>query len=481
MTLPEHWVSADSATSLANIFQQRVRLTPGAVAYRDRDPRTGEWQDQTWADMQARIARWRAGLAAQDLAPGSRVAILLPNSSEWVAIDQAALSLELVVVGLFPDDTAPTNARLLENSGASVLIVEQLQAWQLIESALSLPALECVLVCEALRKPVPTRVRSVADWLPDQGQVTTPEIDAQALAALVYTSGTSGQARGAMLTHANLLWNATACAQAVVVSAPESLLSFLPLAHGFERVVGYYRSIITGATTAFCRQKRLLHKDLAAVRPTALLGVPEVYERYHRELHRQLGERSVLVRRLVQFTMNLGWSVFQRDQGQDRRHLRHLLWPLLRATIAARCLQPLGGRLDTAVTGAAALSPPVARTMIGLGVHLLQGYGLTEAGPVVSVNRRADNDPQSVGLLLEGVETRIGAGNELMLRSPGVMQGYWRDEAATAEAIDNTGWLRTGDKISRLEQQRLYLTGRLKEVIVIPPAKKHRLSRWSSC
>jgi len=174
----------------------------------------------------------------------------------------------------------------------------------------------------------------------------------------------------------------------------------------------------------------------------------------------------------VALTIRTGESVFECEQGRGRFHLRHLLWPLLRYFVARRCLRLFGAQMQVAVSGAAALPAPVARTLVGLGLPILQGYGLTEAGPVVSVNRINDNELDSVGLLIDGVQTRSGPDNELLVRSRGVMQGYWNDPEATAAIISAGGWLHTGDKVSRLDKKRLYLTGRMKEVIVMSSGEK---------
>ncbi len=304
---------------------------------------------------------------------------------------------------------------------------------------------------------------------PRQGAL---DIAPDALASLIYTSGTTGRARGAMMTHRNLVWNAQANAEALPAVEDEHSVSYLPLAHGYERVADAYRAMITGGVITFCRHSRFLGMTLARTPATALVGVPRVYERFYIELHRWLARRPRYVRRLVLFTIRLGESVFERQQGRRGWRARHLLWPALRWLVARRCLRLFGGQMQYVVCGAAALPRPVARTLVGLGLPVLQGYGLTEAGPVVSVNRLHDNDLNSAGLVLEGVQTRVGPDNELLLRSPGVMQGYWRDEAATARALTAGGGLRTGDKVSRLDKQRIYLTGRVKEVIVMATGEK---------
>lgn len=468
---PDHWIPAEKAATLPDLFEARATRTPDAVAYRYFDVAARDWRELTWSEIAARAARWRTGLAGLGLARGDRVAILLRNEPDWVAVDQAALSLGLVVVGLYCGDTPASSARLLADSGARAIVVSKGRWWRAVAEIEPLPD---AIAAIALDNDAggDERLRAVDDWLPATAEPVTPVCAADDLAALIYTSGTTGTAQGAMLTHGNLLWNAYACAEAVGIEGEEHLVSFLPLAHAFERVVDYYRAMITGATLTFCRRPRFLNPTLAHARPTALIGVPQVYERYYAELQRWLTQHGRLFRRLVRFTVDLGWSVFLLEQGRGSRRPRHLLWPFLRRTVAASCLRPFGGNLEVAISGAAALPQPAARMLLGLGVRLQQGYGLTEAGPVVSVNRADDNDPASVGAPLTGVETKLGVDNELWVRSPGVMRGYWNDPEATEAVMESNGWLHTGDKVSRLDQRRLYLTGRVKEVIVMATGEK---------
>lgn len=468
---PGHWIAERQATSLPGLFAARAAHTPHQLAYRWFVPTERCWHEQSWAECEQAVGRWRAGLQRLGLERGERVAILIHNSPDWVAVDQAAMSLGLVSVGLFCRDTPASNARILADSGARVLVTAKGRWWAAIARAKACPSVHTVVAVdnESAGNPL---VESVASWLPARPQSAPAEPRGDELAALIYTSGTAGLARGAMLTHRNLLWNAYASADAVQVPVNEQLVSFVPLAHAYERTVDYYRALITGGTITFCRHPRFLTLTLAKARPTALVGVPRMFEHYYTELHRTLARRAPWQKRLVWFTIKLGYSVFEHQQRRRRWRFRYLLWPLLRRFVARPCLRPLGGRLEVAVSGAAVLSRPVARTLIGLGLPVLQGYGLTEAGPVVSVNRIDDNDPASVGSLLESVEIRLGRHDDLRLRSPGVMQGYWNDEAGSAEVLDSKGWLYTGDRISRLDQRRLYLTGRLKEIIVMATGDK---------
>lgn len=470
---PDYWVPAGAADTLCGLFAARVARTPDALAYRFYSPRRHAWIDLSWSQAADRVRSWRQALVACGIRPGDRVALMLRNSPEWLCVDQAVLSLGAVTVGLFCADTPASNGHLLVDSGARVLIAVKAGWVRRILAARRCPALERALVFNGALAG-DERIAAADGALADAHGIDkgAMELSADALASLIYTSGSSGRARGAMLTHANLLYNAYACAKALPAVEQEKALSYVPLPHAYERVVNAYRAMITGGTIIFCRHPRFLGRTLAREPVTTLVGVPRVYERFYVELHRWLARKPRIVRRLVAFTITTGESVFERQQGRRRWHLSHLLWPLLRHFVARRCLRLFGAQMQYTISGAAALPHPVARTFVGLGLPILQGYGLTEAGPVVSVNRLDDNELDSVGLLIAGVETRIGPDNELLLRSRGVMQGYWNNEKATAAVLAAGGWLHTGDKVSRLDKKRLYLTGRMKEVIVMTTGEK---------
>jgi long-chain acyl-CoA synthetase len=214
-----------------------------------------------------------------------------------------------------------------------------------------------------------------------------------------------------------------------------------------------------------------LADDLQHIRPTVMIAVPRIFERVFGRIQGQLEKQSGLKRALFNMTTDIGWRRFQRQQKRASWHPKLLLWPLLRRLVAGKVTDKLGGRLRLAVSGGAALSLPVAKTFIGLGVPILQGYGLTETSPVISVNLPEDNDPDSVGVPLRGVEVRVGENDELLAKTPGMMQGYWNNHVATREVIDPEGWLHTGDQ-ARIENGHIYITGRIKDILVMSNGEK---------
>jgi len=467
-------IPAATAGTLAGLFRERVRRTPGATAYRHYDETTGRWQDSSWADMAAAVAQWQAAFAVEHLHPGDRVAILMRNSREWVIFDQAALGSGLVVVPLYLDDRPENTAYILNNAGVKLLYLCGAEQW---DRLLTVHERLSALVRIVTQKPVKvpdgeTRVKTLADWLPtDPCELLSNDGEADGLATIVYTSGTMGRPKGVMLSHRNILSNADSGLEYVPIYREDVLLSFLPLSHTFERTVGYYTPMMTGASVAFARSIPQLAEDLITIRPTVLISVPRIYERVYNKIMDGLAGKPAFATRLFNLAVDTGWRRFLRHQGRGGWHPALLLWPLLDKLVAGKIMARLGGRMRLAAAGGAPLPPAIAKVFIGLGLNLLQGYGLTETSPIISCNTTDDNEPASVGIPLRNVEVRIGENDELLTRGPCVMLGYWDNPEATRQLIDAGGWFHTGDK-ARIEHHHIYITGRLKEIIVLSNGEK---------
>jgi long-chain acyl-CoA synthetase len=451
------------AGTLTQLFEARVAATPDAPAYRRfRDDR---WESFSWAQAAREVARWQAALRREGLKPGERVALCLRNRFEWMCFDQAALGLGLVVVPLYFNDRPDNMAYCLGEAGARLLLLEDPAIWPELRDLA--PDLVRVVTLARYERD-DAKVVHVDHWLPAEGGgFDAGPAGPDDLATLVFTSGTTGRPKGVMLSHANMLSNARAALAACpLVNAHDRFLSFLPLSHMFERTVGYYLPMVAGAEVAYARGITELGEDMLSQRPTVLVCVPRIFERIYVKMLEKLPPGS-FKRRLFDKAVEVGWRRFKQEaRGGDA-----LLWPILKFLVARKLHARLGGRIRVIVTGAAALAPPLARTFLGLGLPIIQGYGLTEFSPVVSVNRLDANDPASVGYPLEGVEVRLGEDGELLVRGPGRMLGYWNNKEATDAMIDADGWLHTGDK-ARIEAGRIFISGRAKEIIVLSNGEK---------
>lgn len=461
--------------TLGGLLRERTRRTPDNIAYRFYDHDKQIWQDITWQDTADRVAQIQAALAGDGLQPGDRVAIMLRNCPQWVQFEQAALGLGLVVVPLYTNDRVDNVSYVLQDAGVKALLIESQQDLDsLSDIASQIGGLVRLLTLQPCNhRGNFARLMQFDEWVDNSVQtydnhqppLQTYRADRDDLATIVYTSGTTGRPKGVMLSHRNILFNANAAVQRISVYREDLFLSFLPLSHMFERTAGYYIPMMCGSTMAFARSVQELAEDLLIIKPTVLISVPRIYERVYGKITGQLETKSEFARGLFYKTVELGWHRFQHPENT------YLMWPLLKALVANKVMAKLGGRLRLAICGGAPLSNEVARTFIGLGLNLIQGYGLTETSPIIGANRPDNNDPASIGEPLEGVEVAIGDNEELLARSPSNMLGYWNNPQATQAVIDEDGWLHTGDK-ARIENKRIYITGRLKEIIVLSNGKK---------
>lgn len=475
-------ISIDTAKTLDGLFRERVKRSPQSIAYRDYNVSQETWLDYTWADMGNAVKLWQTALSRENFVPGERVAIMVRNCPQWVMFEQAALGLGLVVVPLYTEDRAENAAWCLDNAGASLLLLENMVRWEALRDEVDqLTQLKRIVILNATSQDIhqtgDQRTIAASDWLPKAPEnISLPQNDPHTLATIIYTSGTTGRPKGVMLSQHNILSNAYACAQIVTVTPDDLLLSFLPLSHTFERTAGYYTPMLCGATIAYARSTRQLADDLLIIRPTILISVPRIYERIYAGIEAKLAEGPAVARLLFRLAVNIGYSRFEYSQKRTHWKITYLLWPLLNRLVARKIMDKLGGRLWQVMSGGAALSPDVSRVFIGLGLPILQGYGLTETSPVVCANRLDDNLPASVGRPVPGVEVKLGEQDALLIRGPNVMLGYWNNPEATRAILSEDGWLNSGDTAHIDAQGRVTITGRLKDIIVtstgekIPPA-----------
>ena len=447
---------------MANIgeyFAQHL-ATPDKVLYRHFDDE--RWRDVSAGELAVLVGRWQAALAAVGLAAGDRVAVCLKNGIDWVALDLAALGLGLVVVPLYVDDNPDNVVWCVGNAEAKLLVADNSKmADALSKTGSALPPLV------VLHADPGDRSKAVASLLPATAQ--PPEfrsLPETTLATICYTSGTSGRPKGVMLSHGNIIANVLSCQGCRMARPTDLFLSILPLSHMFERTGGYYLPLSIGAKVVYARGVAQLAEDLASQAPTIMFGVPRIFEKFKARIDQTLSQ-SPVKRWLFEQCAARGWRVESRRAGT----LDALVTPALRALVAKPVLARLGGRMRLAVVGGAALDPEIAHTFIGLGLPMLQGYGMTEASPVISVNRDDDNDPDSVGPALPGIEVKLGEGGELLARGGNVMLGYWRNDEATRASIDAEGWLHTGD-IAEIRDNRIYIRGRMKDIVVMSNGEK---------
>lgn len=474
-----------SIKNLGALFAWRVKQTPDGEAYREFNKHTDRWESLSWKQAQEKVHTWAKAMQAAGLTQGARVALLLPNCIHTVCVDQAALALGLVPVPMHALDNPGSIAYIINDCQTSVLVLTNAAQWHAIASSGDgFPHLKWVVLTDAgevdqAAPDVGPQLLTMQTWLAQGTSIASIEnidVAPTALAAIVYTSGTTGKPKGVMLSHDNILSNIRAVLKRVEARPSDIFLSFLPLSHTFERTIGYYLPIAAGSCVAYARSVAQIAEDLKTIRPTVLVSVPRIYERFYTKLQEKLAQASGFQQTMFKLAQDIGWRRFCTRQGIPvERPLSSmfdgLLWPILEKKVAQNVLAQLGGRLRAAVCGGAPMSQTIAHCFLGMGLPLLQGYGMTETSPVVAANALDDNWPTTVGHVMDGVEIRIGENNELQVRGPSVMQGYWNRPEDTAKAFTEDGWLHTGDQ-AVLEQGRIRISGRIKEIMVTSTGEK---------
>ncbi len=462
-------INSHDVHTLDEMFRERVRRSSEHTAYSQFDSAQKKWVDITWAELAGEVERWQVAFRDAGLEKGDRVAICYKNSIEWVVFDQAALRLGLVVVPLYTQDRADNIAYVISDAAAKLAMFASSSIWKKVAASEEYSGcVEHVLIVSGKGSGV---VQNVNDWLPAQGSHLERGLaQPDDLASIVYTSGTTGRPKGVMLSHKNMLSNAYCGMRSVALTPEDKLLSFLPLSHTFERTVGYYAAMMSGSQVSFNRSIGEMASDLKQVKPTVMISVPRIFERVSTQIYSGLKKESALKQSLFKLAIEAGWARFEYRQGLKGWRPMLLLSGALDKLVGAKVRDRLGGQMKFCVVGGAPLSADIAKTFISLGVPLLQGFGLTESSPVVSVNTPEQCRPDSIGLPLRGVTVKLAEKDELWIQGDSVMMGYWNNDVATREVIvdqEDGRWLRSGDRASIDGDGFIRIIGRIKDILVM--------------
>jgi long-chain acyl-CoA synthetase len=443
--------------------------------------RGGGWQRMSWAEYAMAVASVAAGLRQQGVCPGDRVLLVSENRPEFLIADTAVMAIGAVTVPTYTTNTMADHAHILKDSGARAAIVSNAKLARTLAEAAGLGGLDLLVAMEAAEDTVPWA--ELAATPPDLAMLVAEveHIPPGRLACLIYTSGTGGAPKGVMLPHRAMLANRDGVAnfvRALKLPADACYLSFLPLSHAYEHTVGGFLLPSFGIEVVYSRGAEKLAAELQQVSPAVVTSVPRLFEVLRARIVAGLEKDSPFKRRLFDKAVSLGLrkqdgpALGLWDQLQDA-----VLDRLVREKVRAR----FGGKLRAFVSGGARLDPGLSGFFIALGIPLIQGYGQTEAGPVISVNVPWDNRRHTVGRVLDGVEATIAPDGEVLVRGPLVMDGYWNNPDATATALidrqdGGTPWLHTGD-VGEITQGYLRITDRKRDIIktlggdMVSPAK----------
>jgi long-chain acyl-CoA synthetase len=448
--------------------------------------RGGEVDYVSASDLLERVRALNLALVSLGLTAGDRVALLSESRPEWLIADFAVLASGAVTTPVYPTLSAEQTEFILRDSGASMVFVSTAaQLAKTLAIASRLPALKAIVGMDVPPDPgavVPVHAmrdlideghrQIVGGWgVAREYHERVKQVRPEDLATIVYTSGTTGEPKGVMLTHANLIANIHGVLDVLDFSHEDVALSFLPLCHAFERIVAYIY-LTTGVSAIFAESFETVARDLLAVRPTLMSGVPRVYEKLHARIVEKAAAASLLRRRMFAWAANVA-----RRRGAVLPQGGSPSWTLrVQSRLADRLVfkkirEAIGGRLRYTVSGSAALNQDIARFFYGAGIPIMEGYGLTETAPVISVVPYKEIRFGTVGPPLSNVEIAFSPEGEILVRGPNVMRGYYNRPDLTADVLVD-GWFRTGDIGTLDERGYLKLTDRRKELIVTSGGKK---------
>lgn len=468
------YISPESVNNLRELFQARVKRSADITAYEYFSAPEQNWKTINWQDCEDKIQTWANALKVEQYNKGDRVGILVRNSLEWVLFEQAAYACNLTVVPLYPEDRAENIAYILEDASVKCILIEGDMHWdRLYPVKDQLNSVERIISLEHTNKNNgDSRIIHIDEWLHDANNDTVQSsLSRHDLASIVYTSGTTGKPKGVMLSHDNIMQDVWAGVHSIYVFPEDRFLSFLPLSHMLERTAGYYLPILCGSRVSFSRSIADLAEDFLTRNPSIIISVPRIFERVYLKIHEAIEQKGKLLKNLFDYAIETAWQHYLYTQGKRGWKPAFLWLPVFERLFFHKIRMKFGNNFRFCVSGGAALEFHIAQLFISIGIVIAQGYGLTEYSPVISVNRLEDNDPNSVGEPLPGVETRIGNNDELLVRGKSIMQGYWQQEDTTREIIDENGWLHTGDQ-AKIIDNKIYITGRLKDIIVLSNGEK---------
>ncbi len=460
-----------TTTSLATMVLDRAERHPSRRVFQCK--RREQWEDLSWQQLADQIVSAAHGLAALGFKAGDRLALLAENQPEWPIMDLACLYLGGVDVPLYLSSPGQDVAYILKDSGASFIAVSgRGQLDKVRRIAPDLPELSYVVALDPEDQPFDSgtltgcRFAELLALGEQQSDRRQPVAD-PGLATIIYTSGTTGFPKGVMLSHRSMLSNVHDAPQVLPLGADDVSLSFLPLSHGFERTTGLYTPLSVGGSIAYGGGTVSLLRDLAEVRPTLLCCVPRVLELVYR---RVLGERESAgfpKRQLLDWALALGKSVgTRRVEEQAIPPLHQLQLQLIDRLVFQKLRHTLGGQIRFLVSGGAPLNAEIARFFYGIGITVYEGYGLTEAGPVISCNRPGQTRLGTVGVAFPQVEVKIDTDGEICARGPNIMDGYYQRPEDTAAVLDADGWLHTGDVGTIDGDGFITITDRKKDLII---------------
>ena len=464
-----HYV--DEANLAAAFF---TGVTQGGDAPLMYEKRTQSWQGRSWNEVANSVRQMASVLVDAGVSAGDRVMISAENRPEWAIADLAIMAIGAIVVPAYVTNTEDDHYFIMDHSGASAVITSGgLLGARIALAASRAPGLQMMILMDDDATVPPVKSVKTRYWNEALGAAEPlADLDRRIarqkpddVCCFIYTSGTGGRPKGVMLTHRSIQANITAALELLEegkVASGQRFLSLLPLSHSYEHTAGMHLPFQSNSEVWFCEGTEQIAANLVEVSPTLMTAVPRLYEVLHDRIMRGVRTKGGVSETLFMMAVKLG-----RKKLAGRHLLPHemIMDLICDKLVRTKVRQRLGGELRYFISGGAALSPEIGTFFMALGIKLLQGYGQTEASPLISANRPGKIKIETVGPPVAGIEVRIADDNEILVRGDALMRGYWRDDASTRSTIRN-GWLYTGDLGSIDEDGYLTITGRKKDIIV---------------
>jgi len=476
--------------TIYEMFRDVASSRPDATACRYKSG--GEWHDMSWAEHEATVKTISKALLALGVQKGDRVGILSQTRAEWVQSDLGIVSCGAVTVGIYPSNLGPECSYILNHCEAEVLIVEDDgQLHKILSIRAEIPKVRHIVRIDGPGDP-DNGVTSWKEFLGAGGSIPDADLEARAgqiepddLASLVYTSGTTGVPKGAMITHRNLLFTSESVSGSLIVEPHFVMLLFLPLAHVFARLIVYVCTH-NGIAVAFAESIQKVADNLREVRPEFIVCVPRIYEKVYDKITSGVEEAGGLKATIFNWALGVGRQVsalqLQNKPIPGFLGLKHKLATKL---VLGKIQAAFGGQMIYAISGAAPLNKEIAEFFHACGVVILEGLGMTENTSFSNVNRYDHNKLGTVGPTGPGIEMKLAPDGEVLFRGDNVVKGYYKQPEETAETFGADGWLRTGDIGEIDEDGFLRITDRKRDIIVtaggknVAPQRIERILRTS--
>ncbi len=443
-------------TTLTEMFSRLSKKYAGTGRDVYRYRLEGKYVGITYDEFYSKVELFAHGLTSLGLKRGDKLAILSENRPEWPITDLASLAVGAIDVPIFPTLTAKQIEYILDNGDVAFVVVSnsfQLSKIQRVRGNLKL--LRQIIVMNPKENPKDKSLAAFSEVYElgkkrrdkQRGQFAKwlEEAKPDDLATIIYTSGTTGEPKGVMLTHANFVANVKGAHDHISITDEDTLLSFLPISHSFERMAGYYTALSAGATVAYAESIETVAQNLMEVSPTLVTTVPRLFERIHATILKNVDSSSATKKRIFYWALSVGKAFVEAKKKGSVGPVLRSEYALADKLVLSKLKERTGGRIKFFVSGGAALSRELGEFFESVGIMIVEGYGMTECSPVISANRIDDYKFGTVGKPLRNVQVKIDDDGEILTRGPHVMVGYYKDKEATKEAIDKEGWLHTGD------------------------------------